>query len=125
MENFWNGFEKQASAEEAEKHHVRRFFLGNPISSAIEAKKGKKMESFGKAYVHKLVSAGKGLSVGAASGALAGLAASALSKGRFHPGHAALLGAVIGGGLGGNVMAVKATHDTKASKIHGEHSKYK
>lgn len=126
MKNFWIGFEKSAEAKEGpEGHQVRRFLLSNPVSSAIEAKKGKKMKAFGSATKHLVGQGLKGMGIGGAAGAGAGLVASALSKGRLHPGAGAAIGALGGANLGGSVGVLKGNHDAEASRIHGEHSKNK
>lgn len=124
MEKFWDGFVKGAEAKEGpEGHHIRRMFLGNPISSAIEAKKGKKMQAFGHAYGHHLAETGKGLGVGALAGGAAGLLASAVTKGRIAPHRGAGIGALGGGYLGAAAGALKGNHGAEASNIHGKYSK--
>lgn len=130
MNSFWNGFEKRAAdaEERPEGHHIRRAILGTPISSAIEAKKGKKMQAYRHAYGHAVKENLKGLGVGAAGGAGAGLLASGISHltgHNFPPGSSAAAGAMIGGGLGGIVGAIKGSHGAEASKIHGMYSKHK
>jgi len=64
-------------AKEQDEHFVRRMFLGNPISSAISAKKGRKTEAYGEALGHALVETAKGTAIGAGSGAVLGLGAGA------------------------------------------------
>jgi len=111
--------------EDPEGHHWRRAFLSNPVSSAIEAKKGKKLKAFGKAYGNTLKETGKGALAGGTGGAAVGALGALLSKGKIKPG----LGAAMGGGLGaaGGSLAgsIKGEHGSKASLIHGEFSKNK
>ena len=123
MESFWAGFEKAAAEEKADGHHVRRFFLGNPISAAIEAEKGHKLDAFGDAYGHVTTHQGVG---GLAGGGLgAGLGALGALATKRHPGIGAGIGALLGGSLGGGVGTITGTHGAKASEIHGRYSKNK
>lgn len=122
MENFWAGFVK-AAEENPEGHHVRRFLLGNPISSAIEAEPGKKLKSFGSAVGHQTLTGLGGLAAGGAAGAGLGAGAGALLG--KNVGHTALLGALLGGQLGGLGGSFYGQHGAKASEIHGRHSKNK
>lgn len=129
-ENFMNGMTKAAEAKEKpDGHHVRRFLLGNPISSAIEAKKGKKSTAFGKAIGHKLVEelkgAGKGGLIGAGLGAGAGTISAIASKNPSNILHGAANGGVVGSLLGAGYGSLKGNHGAEASKIHAEHSKHK
>jgi hypothetical protein len=122
MENFWNGFVK-AAEEDPEGHHVRRFFLSNPISAAIEARKGKKLQAFGEAWGHGLVEGLKGMGIGGAAGAgLGALGALATKKA---PGQGALMGGLTGSQLGSIYGGIKGTHGAEASKIHGRYSKHR
>lgn len=120
---FWAGFEKQAEQgrplKESEKHYVRRAFLGQPISSAIEARKGKKLRAFGEGALHSLKETGKGLGVGAGLGGLAGAGLGAL-KGRAGTG--AAIGALLGGYGGGAVGSFKGHFGRKASELHGKYA---
>lgn len=108
-----------------EGHFVRRALLGNPISSAIEAEKGKKMKAFGKAWLHGAGEALKGVGVGGAGGAATGALASLASRGKIRPKAGALLGGALGANAGAAVGGIKGHFDEKASKIHGEYSKNK
>lgn len=152
MHYFWPMIEQkiaQAGAEDAlekaasalgkfaeqgpEGHKLRRALLGNPVSAAIEAKKGKKMDAFGKAYKHQVVEGVKGLGKGAVGGAALGAAAGAVrgavKGGRKGAMQGAATGAGVGGyggaAVGGNYGAFKGTLGAEASRIHGEHSKHK
>jgi len=49
--------------------------LGNPITAAMNAKKGKKLDAFGEAYGHQLVEGVKGAGLGAGFGLAAGAGA--------------------------------------------------
>jgi hypothetical protein len=117
--------------EDPEGHHLRRFLLGNPISSAIEARKGEKTKAFGHALAHGAVETakglGKGVAAGGAAGALGGLGAALIKKGP--KGKNALLGAGLGAGAGslaGTIYgSAKGQHGREASKIHGQYSKHK
>lgn len=122
MEKFWEGFVKEAS-DNPEGHHLRRALLGNPISAAIEAKKGKKWQAAGEAYTHQLKSGFKGLGAGAAAGAGLGTVAAAVLRKKLHLG--AGLGAGIGAGLGSVAGQLHGTLGHKASEIHGKYSKNK
>jgi hypothetical protein len=125
---------KIAKKDDPEGHMVRRAILGNPISSAIEAKKGKKLESFGKAYKHHFVESLKGLGkgglIGGAGGAVAGAAHGAI-KGKDlksalrGAGKGALIGGIGGADIGSIAGSIKGQYGREASKIHGEHSKHK
>jgi len=116
---------RKAAAGNPEGHHIRREILGNPISSAIEAKKGKKLESAGKAWWHGAKEGLKGLGAGAAAGGAIGAGVGALKGGRAGAAQGAVHGSVRGAQIGGAVGALKGRHDTEASRIHGEHSKHK
>jgi len=129
---------KLAAEDNPEGHHVRRALLGNPISAAIEAKPGHKMNQFGKAYGHAAVESakgtGKGLLAGGALGALGGAAHGAATG---HGGKGRAMGALRGAGFGGAVGglggasvgslagAIKGNHGAEASRIHGEKSQNK
>lgn len=128
------------AAENPEGHHLRRSLLGNPLSSAIEAKPGHKMESAGKAFKQEMSSsargAGKGAiyggSIGSAVGAAAGAALSGgggLKRRLVGVGKGALLGAggggLLGGAVGSDIGLHEGRHGAEASRIHGEHSKHK
>lgn len=126
MENFWNGFIK-AAGENPEGHHVRRFFLGNPVSAVIEAEKGKKLKAFGDALGHSLISMAGGASAGALGGAGLG-AAMALRKGRVPlstVGNAMRQGASHGMAAGTILGSLRGQHGREASEIHGRYSKHK
>lgn len=118
---------------------VRRALLGNPVSSAIEAKPGHKMEAYGKAYGHlastTLQHMGKPTAVGAALGGAAGAAHGAatgggglkarLARTAMHGGVGALAGATGGATVGSIHGGIKGNYGAEASRIHGEHSKHK
>ena len=76
------GSEKKPPLGEHEKHYVRRALLGTPISGAIEARKGKKLETFGKTLGHGVVHGLVGGAGGAMAGGLLGAAGGAIAKGR-------------------------------------------
>lgn len=118
--------EKLAADKKPEEgHHLRRAILGNPISGAIEAEKGKKLKTFGKAYGHALKETGKGALVGGAGGAALGAAIGAAKGGKAGALKGALGGGVSGLHVGALAGSVKGQHDRRASEIHGEHSKHK
>jgi len=123
MQHFWVGFAK-AAKENPEGHYIRRALLGNPLSSAIEAKGGEKVDSFRRAMIHGVDETLQGMGVGAAMGAGLGMASS-LASNRASHGEAALLGGSLGGALGGTVGLLYGRFSGEASRIHGEHSKYK
>ena len=130
--------QKLAEGQDApDKHHVRRAFLGNPVSSAIEAKKGDKLKAFGGAYVNRLKEGVKGMAAGGAAGAALGTAAAvakggkkglskgvgkALKKGLKGGG---ATGGVVGANVGGLAGDIKGNHGAKASELHAKHSKNK
>jgi len=122
MKTFWDGFEKQAAKKE-DKHYVRRALLGTPISAAIGAKKGKKMKAFGETYMHAAKESLKGTGVGGAGGALAGLLASAITKGKIKPQHGAAFGGMTGAGAGSVAGNLKGQFDPKATRLHQRYSK--
>lgn len=131
MRSFWNGFEK-AAAEDPQGHHVRRLLLGNPISAAIEAKDGKKMDAFGQAFKHHLLSSAAGIGVGGLGGAGLGAGAGAIASfakdRKIDPQVVktlAVLGGMGGSSVGGSIGSLIGSHGRKASKIHGMHSKHK
>jgi hypothetical protein len=128
MNSFWEGFEK-AAAGNPEGHHGRRFLLGNPISTAIEAEPGKKMQGFGEAFKHQTIQGLKGMGIGGVGGAGLGAAAGALASlaksKRIDPEAVKLLAALGAGGgsyLGGAIGSMVGQHGRKASEIHGRYS---
>lgn len=127
MNSFWEGFEK-AAEENPEGHHLRRYLLTNPISSAIEAEPGKKMEAFGEAFKHQMGHTVKGMGIGGLGGAGIGALTSIARAGRVDPQLMKLLagvGALGGAQLGGTVGALIGQHGRKGSEIHGRHSKHR
>lgn len=116
---------KLAKEDKPEGHHFRRALLGNPVSAAVEARKGSKMKAFGEASGHNVKEQLKGLGVGGAIGAAGGAVAGALKGGK----KGAIKGALTGGGIGAvagqTAGNIKGTHDSKASEIHGKYSKNK
>lgn len=122
--------EKKAAAE-PEGHHIRRALLGNPISSAIEARPGSRLDAAGEAYGHglaeQLKGGLKGGVLGAGLGAAGGLAAGLINKAPL--GRAVGMGAGLGGGAGllaGDIYgAFKGNHGAEASRIHGARSKHR
>ena len=122
--NFVEGFEKVAKKEE--NHQLRRALIGNPISSAIESKKGKKWESFKDAWKHQFVEGAKGLGIGAASGGAIGAMTKLHPKLRHIPTkNLAIIGAGVGSNVGATAGVIKGTHDSRATEIHNKHSKNK
>lgn len=123
------GLAKQA-ADAPEGHHVRRFLLGNPISSAIEAKPGSRMDAYGEASGHVLsesVKGGlKGGLWGAGLGGAGGLALALANKGdpKKALGYGAGLGGLAGLIGGDTYGALKGHHGAEASRIHGARSKH-
>jgi hypothetical protein len=124
--------------------------LGNPITAAMNAKKGKKLDAFGEAYGHGLIEAVKGLGVGAGAGAAVGASAAtgsmiggtvakqqmrgkvrSVSSGRVpRLGSKAVLGrigglalpaALIGGAGGAWIGALKGNFDKKAREIRNKY----
>lgn len=123
FKSFLNGFTKTAKKKEENKHYVRRMLLGNQISSAIEARKGKKLESFGHAFGHQILENLKGTGLGAAGGAAAGAATAALTHRDIK--HGAGAGAYLGGAIGSTIGGLKGHFDAKATEIHNKYSKNK
>ena len=115
----------EPAKKEPGNHYVRRALLGNPISSAIEAEKGKKLKAFGSAAGHGLASTAKGMVGGAGVGAGVGALASLASKGRVKARVGSALGAATGGGLGAIGGAYKGNFGSKGTEIHKRYSKDK
>ncbi len=147
MNAFWKGFEKRAD-DEVKSRHLRRALLGNPISSAIEAKPGQRGAAFGDAYLHQLGQTAGGAAIGAGAGAATGGGIGAAhgtrhgdrvqtSHGRTsvtQPGRAAARsvggrGALVGGAAGllaGSLAgSLRGTHGQKATEIHKKRSKHR
>ena len=102
--------------KESEKHYVRRAFLGTPISGAIEAKKGKKLETFGTGALHQL----KNMGAGGVLGGLAGAGLGGAGGGRT----GAMIGGLTGMNTGSTLGSLKGQFDRKSSEIHGKYSKH-
>lgn len=142
---FVAGFEKLAGSEKKDRdpHTVRRVLLGNPLSAAISAKKGKKWEAFTDAYghvmkedmKHSVPAAGIGLAGGTVAGAGVGAykamkgakkakLTKVLKSNKLKEG--ALLGALIGtagGGLLGSAYGNLHGHlGAEGTKIHQKYS---
>lgn len=129
-------FSSRKTAEASpEGHKLRRALLGNPISAAIEAKPGQRMEAYGQANGNlkgkTLGDAARGLGIGALGGALAGGLAGGLSgptgglkNALIGAGQGALLGGGAGGIAGLQVGQIRGHLGADASRIHGEHSKH-
>lgn len=127
------------AGDESEKHYLRRALLGNPISAAIEAKKGQKGRAFndaaGNVYGKTLHDSAVGTAGGAAAGALGGAArgavktpggAKAKALGALAgAGKGALIGGALGSGGGAVSGMIRGHYGKDASKIHGERSKTK
>jgi hypothetical protein len=120
------GLEKGAS--DPQGHHIRRAILGNPVSSAIEAAPGSRLDAYGDAWgnaaKHTLGGALTGGAVGGGLGLLGGAGLAALTK---DPRAAASLvpaGAALGAGVGGLIGNVRGNHGAEASRIHGARSKH-
>ncbi len=115
---------KEASAD-PEGHYVRRAILGNPVSAAVEAAPGERLNAFGEASGHHMAETlrgtGQGAVLGGGLGAAGGLALGALNRGQ--PLKAMGYGAAIGGGAGavlGNVVGqLRGQFGSEASRIHG------
>lgn len=133
--SFWEGFVKKAEKKK-DTHQLRRAILGNPISSAVSAKKGKKTQAFGDALGHSTVETLKGLGKGTVGGAAVGGAAGAIggaakksmgSKLLSRVGHGGASGALLGGlagFVGGNLYgSIKGHHGDKATEIHQKYQK--
>lgn len=119
-----------------ETHYVRRALLGNPLSSAIEAPMGRKMEAYGQAAGHTYGNAMVGGVAGGAAGAAVGGAAGAagskyLGRALLHPsqartmmahksGKGALAGAALGAGLGLLGGALHGEFGQRGTEIHQE-----
>ena len=117
---------KLAEAEGKEDTHgVRRFFLGNPVSAAIEAKKGKKLKAAGEALGHSVKETLKGGLKGGLGGAAVGALAGLASRGKFKARHGALAGGAIGGYGGMGYGGLKGHLGDKATEIHQKYSKDK
>ena len=119
---FIEGFCKTAApSSNEEKHYVRRFFLGNPISGAIKAKSGKKWKTFKDTWLHMLVQSLKGGVGGAGAGALIG-ALKGVRSGKINPLMVKRL-ALGGANLGGTVGKIYGTFDEKATQLHNKYAK--
>jgi hypothetical protein len=118
---FTDGFAKTAK-EEKSNHYGRRYFLGNPIASAVHAKKGKKMLAYNEAAGHGLAETAKGGIAGGALGALAGAARYA-RHGKAGLKHGGKAGALIGAGAGIIAGSAKGQLDHKATEIYHKHAK--
>lgn len=115
---------QQKIAEEGETkkrdpHYLRRSLLGNPLSSAIAAPWGRKMEAHGQAAGHSVGEAAVGglggAAIGAGIGALAGLL-----KGKGNAGAGATAGALLGGGLGAFGGRLHGDLGRRGTEIHNE-----
>ena len=120
------GLSKEGSGPEG--HHLRRALLGNPVSSAIEAKPGSRIDAWGEATGHSaaetLKGGLKGTALGAGLGAAGGLGLALLNKGQPAKalGYGAGMGAYAGGLLGSTYGGIKGHHGAEASRIHGARS---
>jgi hypothetical protein len=116
---FWRGFEKQAE-DDPSGHHVRRFVLGLPMSSALEAKGfGNKARVAITAGRHVASGSLKGGTVGGlGGGALGALLAAKHGVSPAMITAAAVVGATIGSQLGSSVGRLVAEQDDEASQIH-------
>jgi len=142
---YLNYFAQEKLAAE-DKHYVRRVLLGNPISGAIEAKKGKKAETFVNAVGHSVKETLKGIGKGALGGAGVGAVVSAakgakdamkgggttkekIMKGLLgaakSSGKGAGIGALVGGVGGSYVGEIKGDLGGEATRIHNQYSKAK
>ncbi len=119
---------KEGSSPEG--HHLRRFLLGNPVSSAIEAKPGSRLDAYGEAQGHQTAETLKGGlrggMLGAGLGAAGGLGLALLNKGQPAKalGYGAGIGAYAGGLAGATYGGIKGTHGAEASRIHAARSKH-
>lgn len=120
--NFRTGFEKIAKEE---NHYIRRALLGNPLSAAIEAEKGKKTKAWGEARKHMLGQSTKGFGLGATLGIGAGGLATLLSKGKIKPLKSLAVGGGVGAILGSGGGNIKGQFDEEATKLHNKYSKNK
>lgn len=118
-DNFWNGFEKRAEEKKEKRHLVRRMLLGNPVSSAISAEKGKKLKAYAENYKADLPVALKGLGVGSAGGAAIG----ALAGGKGNRRLGAAAGGYLGGILGSAGNMMKHTLSPESQKLHDKYKK--
>lgn len=126
MNEFWTGFEKQAEAKaNPEGHQLRRFFMGLPLSAAIEAKRGLKRKAAWEGAKQEFKGGLKGTGLGGAVGTLGGALASLASKGKVSPRQGALAGGMAGSEVGGVIGLHHARHGAKGSEIHGRYSKNK
>ena len=129
--------QKKTAAAEPEGHHIRRALIGNPLSSAIEAKPGSRLDAFGEANGHVQAEGLKGVLKGGLGGAALGALAGGFAGARSAPPGSmlrngigtALAGGLVGGSLGaplgGAVGSVKGHLDEEASRIHGARSQHK
>jgi hypothetical protein len=114
---FAQGFEK--IAKEKEDHTLSRVALGNPISAAIHAGKGKKLKAFRRAYGHAMIESLKGAGMGGAIGAAGGAAIGAAKHGKLKNG--LMLGG-LGGAYAGLVAGgIKGNYGSAAGKIHKQY----
>ena len=106
-------------------HHIRRALLGNPVSSAIEAEKGKKLRSFGGALKHELGQSLKGTAIGGGAGAALGAGIGALKGGKSGAKAGALAGGYLGGNIGSLAGVMRGRHGAHASELHARYSKHR
>lgn len=130
--SFFLGFEKsfeKLAKDGSEGHHLRRALLGNPISAAIEAKRGHKVRAFREAAAEVARQTARGSLVGGLGGAgTAALLSLAKGKGKINKDlltRMAARGGLLGGTVGGTYGVHKGNHGRKASEIHGKYSKHK
>lgn len=122
------GLAKEA-ADNPEGHHLRRALLGNPVSAAIEARPGERLNAYGEATGHQLAEGLKGGLkgglIGGGAGLLGGAGLAVLNRNPAHLGSMLVPGAALGGGLGLMAGAIKGDHGREASRIHGARSSQK
>jgi len=97
---------------------IKRTLLGNPISAALDAKKGKRIEAYTDALGHQWGQEGLGALKGLAGGAALGGAYGALT-GNFPAG--LIQGAAAGGSAGRMYGGYKGHMDEKATEIYRRH----
>jgi hypothetical protein len=114
---FFASFTKKAEeARQEDNHTIRRILLGTPLSAAVAAPWGTKLEHMGRARGNAqgsaLIGLGGGSLAGAGMGALAGILA------RKHVGEIAGMGALLGGALGANLGRLHGNFNQRADEIH-------
>lgn len=106
-------------------HTIRRLILGNTISTAIAAPKGKKWAAAGEAYGNSFTHSLKGLAIGAGAGALGGAALGLHPAAKGRAAGLVLGGALAGGAVGDAVGTLRGELGEKGDEIHKRYQRMK